>query len=137
DVRDVLVAPAGTSLATLPPGAVVGTSSLRRQAQLLAFRPDLQVRPIRGNVDTRIRKVLAGEYHAAVLAGAGLERLGLSQHVAERLSLEVMLPAPGQGALAVQCRAGDVRVRDLLAALEETPVRIATYTERRLLWLLG
>lgn len=137
DVRDVLVAPAGTSLATLPPGAVVGTSSLRRQAQLLAFRPDLQVRPIRGNVDTRIRKVLAGEYHAAVLAGAGLERLGLSQHIAERLSLEVMLPAPGQGALAVQCRAGDVRVRDLLAALEETPVRIATYTERRLLWLLG
>ncbi|HXF64636.1 MAG TPA: hydroxymethylbilane synthase [Caldilineaceae bacterium] len=137
DVRDVLVAPAGVTLATLPPGAVVGTSSLRRQAQLLALRPDLRVRPIRGNVDTRIRKVLAGEYDAAVLAGAGLERLGLAHHVAERLSLDVMLPAPGQGALAVQCRAGDVRVRELLAPLEETPVRIATYAERRLLWLLG
>jgi hydroxymethylbilane synthase len=137
DVRDVLVAAAGTTLATLPPGAVVGTSSLRRQAQLLAYRPDLQVRPIRGNVDTRIRKVLEGDYDAAVLAGAGLHRLGLGDHAVEWLSLEVMLPAPGQGALAVQCRGDDVEIRVLLAAIDERAVRAATYAERRLLWLLG
>jgi hydroxymethylbilane synthase len=137
DVRDVLVAAAGATLATLPSGAIIGTSSLRRQAQLFAYRPDLQVRSIRGNVDTRIRKVLEGDYDAAVLAGAGLHRLGLGHHAVEWLSLAVMLPAPGQGALAVQCRADDVETRDLLAAIDDRAVRTATYTERRLLWLLG
>jgi len=94
DVRDVLVAPNGVTLATLPQGAIVGTSSLRRQAQLLSVRPDLQVRSIRGNVDTRVRKVMAGEYHAAVMAGAGLTRLGLTEHIVEWLPPETMLSRP-------------------------------------------
>ena len=137
DTRDVLVARWAGHLATLPPGAVVGTSSVRRQAQLLALRPDLQVRSIRGNVDTRIRKVLQGEYDAAVLAGAGLARLGLTDHIVEWLPPEVMLPAPGQGALAVQCRADDAAVLALLAALDEPAVRGATTAERTFLAALG
>lgn len=136
-VRDALVARNGWTLETLPPGAVVGTSSLRRQAQLLAYRPDLAVRPIRGNVDTRIRKVLEGEYHAAVLAGAGLRRLGLDGQISQWLALDVMLPAPGQGALGVQCRAGDTRIRALLDGIAEPAVERATRAERHLLWLLG
>ncbi len=138
DVRDALVARHdGWTLETLPEGAVVGTSSLRRQAQLLAFRPDLTIRPIRGNVDTRIRKVMEGEYDAAVLAGAGLRRLGLEAHISQWLPLDLMLPAPGQGALAVQCRADDPRIRPLLAAIHEPAVQAATDAERHLLWLLG
>jgi hydroxymethylbilane synthase len=137
DVRDVLVARNGWTLATLPPGAVVGTSSLRRQAQLLAYRPDLAIRPIRGNVDTRIRKVQEGDYHAAVLAGAGLRRLGLEEQIGEWLPLKVMLPAPGQGALGVQCRVDDARIRALLAALAGPDDERATRAERHLLWLLG
>jgi hydroxymethylbilane synthase len=105
DVRDVLVAKNGQTLDTLPPGAVVGTSSLRRQAQLLARRPELTVRSIRGNVETRIHKALHGDYDATLLAGAGVTRLGLDAHISQWLALDVMLPAPGQGALAVQCRA--------------------------------
>lgn len=136
-VRDVLVARNSWTLETLPPGAVVGTSSLRRQAQLLAYRRDLAVRPIRGNVDTRIRKVLEGEYHAAVLAGAGLRRLGLDGQISQWLALDVMLPAPGQGALGVQCRADDAHIRALLAAISEPAVEQATQAERHLLWLLG
>ncbi|MCB0111257.1 MAG: hydroxymethylbilane synthase, partial [Caldilineaceae bacterium] len=109
DVRDALVARNGWTLATLPNGAVVGTSSTRRAAQLLAHRPDLIVRSIRGNVPTRVRKVLDGEYDATLLAVAGLERLGLMEHVTALLPLALMLPAPGQGALAVQCRADDMQ----------------------------
>ena len=93
---DCLVSQAGVTLAALPEGAVVGTSSLRREAQLRALRPDLEIRSIRGNVDTRVGKVRAGEYDAAVLAAAGLRRLGLESEVAEWLAPEVMLPAPGQ-----------------------------------------
>ena len=137
DVRDVLVAAPGLTLATLPPGAVVGTSSLRRQAQLLAARPDLVIRPMRGNVDTRLRKVADGEYDAAVMAAAGLERLNLKAHIAEWLTTEVMLPAPGQGAIAVQCRADDAAVRALLAAVDDRATRLAVTAERRLLTRLG
>ncbi|MCB8944331.1 MAG: hydroxymethylbilane synthase [Ardenticatenaceae bacterium] len=137
DVRDVLIAPHGLTLATLPQGAVVGTSSLRRQAQLLAHRPDLQVRSIRGNVDTRIGKVMAGEYEAAVLAGAGVTRLGLDDCISEWLPLEMMLPAPGQGALAVQCRADDSATLELLAAIDEAVTRACVTAERAFLGGLG
>ncbi len=137
EVRDALVAAQGYTLATLPEGAVVGTSSLRRAAQLLAVRPDLRIRPLRGNVDTRVRKALEGRYDAVVLAGAGLVRLGLTAHVSEWLPLEVMLPAPGQGALVVQCRADDAATLRLLAAIEHTPTRAATEAERAFLEALG
>ncbi len=137
DVRDVLAARAGLALADLPPGAIVGTSSLRRQAQLLAERPDLTVRDIRGNVETRLRKVQEGLYDATVLAAAGLDRLGLAAAVSETLPLETMLPAPGQGALAVQCRAGDDHTLALLAAIHNEPVAAAVGAERRFLRALG
>ncbi len=137
DVRDALVARNGWTLATLPPGAVVGTSSTRRAAQLQAQRPDLVIRSIRGNVDTRLRKVLNGDYDATLLALAGLDRLDLADKVSERLSLDVMLPAPGQGALAVQCRADDQETLALLAALDDAAVRAAVSAERAFLHGLG
>lgn len=137
DVRDVFVARNGWTLATLPPNAVVGTSSTRRAAQLLMARRDLQIKSIRGNVGTRMRKVLDGDYDATVLAAAGLERLGLTDGVTENLSLEVMLPAPGQGALGVQCRAADQATLALLAAIDDADVRAAVTAERQFLHDLG
>ncbi len=137
EVRDALVSRDGYTLATLPEGATVGTSSLRRAAQLLARRPDLRTEPLRGNVDTRVRKALDGQYDAIILAGAGLTRLGLEKHVTEWLSLDVMLPAPGQGALAVQCRADDHETLSLLAALEDPSTRKAVIAERAFLSGLG
>jgi hydroxymethylbilane synthase len=137
DTRDVLIAREGWTLATLPEGAVVGTSSLRRQAQLLALRPDLDVRPIRGNVDTRLRKVLNGAYHAAVMAGAGFLRLGLTEYITEWLPPTLIMPAPGQGALAIQCRADDERVKRLLSAIHDPDTAAATKAERQVLWRLG
>lgn len=137
DVRDVLVAKAGRTLADLPAGALVGTSSLRRQAQLLAVRPDLTVRSIRGNVETRIHKALHGEYDATLLAGAGITRLGLGANISQWLPLDVMLPAPGQGALAVQCRADDARTRQFLAAIHNHEVAQAITAERAFLSGLG
>jgi hydroxymethylbilane synthase len=137
DVRDCLVARESRSLAELPEGARVGTSSLRRAAQLRALRPDLDVRSIRGNVDTRMRKVRDGEYEAAVLAAAGVRRLGLESEVAEWLPAETMLPAPGQGALAVQCRADDDAVRALLEPLDHDAARAETTAEREFLRALG
>src|SRR5512138_2333134 len=107
EIRDALISGKGFTLATLPQNAIVGTSSLRRAAQLLAVRPDLEIRSLRGNVDTRVRKALEGQYDAIILAGAGLTRLDLDQHVTEWLPLDLMLPAPGQGALAIQCRSTD------------------------------
>ncbi len=137
EARDVLVSPEGFTLRTLPEGARVGTSSLRRSAQLLRERPDLQVQSLRGNVDTRVRKALQGQYEAILLAGAGLSRLGLDRHVSEWLTLETMLPAPGQGALAVQCRADDQATLGLLAAIEDRPTRAAVTAERSFLDGLG
>lgn len=137
DARDVLISGNGAGLSDLPAGASVGTSSPRRQAQILALRPDLLVRSIRGNVETRIRKVREGQYAAAVLAAAGVLRLGLAEHVAEWFSLDQMLPAPGQGALAVQCRAGDEQVLDLLRPLISKPVQAAVTAERTFLSQLG
>jgi hydroxymethylbilane synthase len=137
DARDCLVARTGDSLDELPLGAIVGTSSLRRAAQLSAVRSDLEIRSIRGNVDTRIRKVEAGEYDAAVLAAAGVRRLGLDRAVTEWLSHETMLPAPGQGALAVQCRADDTSMRALLAELDDPAAQAETTAERAFLRKLG
>jgi hydroxymethylbilane synthase len=133
DVRDCLVSREGVGLADLPDGAVVGTSSLRRAAQLRALRPRLDVRSIRGNVDTRVRKVREGEYDAALLAAAGIRRLGLEAEVTEWLSPDSMLPAPGQGALAVQCRAVDERALELLAAIDDADARATTWAERTFL----
>jgi hydroxymethylbilane synthase len=134
DVRDCVV---GAPLADLPSGAIVGTSSLRRSAQLRALRPDLEVRSIRGNVDTRIAKVRAGEFGAAVLAAAGVLRLGLAHEVAEWLDADTMLPAPGQGALAVQCRADDESTLSRLAALDDPRAHAETTAERAFLRVLG
>ncbi len=137
DVRDVLICPAGHTLETLPAGAVVGTSSPRRQAQLLAVRPDLAIKSIRGNVDTRIRKAREGQYDAVVLAAAGVTRLGLDEHITQFLPLDVMLPAPAQGVLGVQCRADDVATLSLLAAVADGAVGAAARAERAFLAGLG
>ncbi|MBI5934404.1 MAG: hydroxymethylbilane synthase [Chloroflexi bacterium] len=137
EVRDALISRDGYTLATLPNGASVGTSSLRRAAQILSLRPDLRTQSLRGNVDTRLHKALDGQYDAIILAGAGLTRLGLDHHVTEWLSLEVMLPAPGQGALAIQCRADDQTTLNLLAKLEDESTRKAITAERAFLQGLG
>src|SRR5512145_1171473 len=137
EVRDALISGKGYTLTTLPQGAVVGTSSLRRAAQILAQRPDVTTQSLRGNVDTRLRKALEGQYDAIILAGAGLTRLGLEKNVTQWLPLDVMLPAPGQGALAVQCRADDAATLDLFAALEDEATRKAVTAERAFLSALG
>ena len=134
---DVLVSANGHTLADLPHAARVGTCSLRRTAQLLVRRPDLTILPLRGNVDTRVRKLLNGEYDAIVLAAAGLTRLGLEAHITETFPLDVMLPAPGQGALAVQCRTDDKETLDLLAAIHDSHTADSVSTERSFLSALG
>jgi hydroxymethylbilane synthase len=133
DVRDCLV---GSTLANLRQGARVGTSSLRRQAQLRHTRPDLDLRDLRGNVDTRLRKVESGEYDAVVVSKAGLDRLGFSQRISEVLSPEVCMPAVGQGAIAVECRLKDREAEELLAPLDDAETRAAVIAERALLGAL-
>jgi hydroxymethylbilane synthase len=135
---DALVSRDGYTLETLPHGASVGTSSRRRAAQLLYRRPDLRMIEIRGNVDTRLRKALDenGDYDAIVLALAGLERLELTQFISQQLSLDDMLPAPGQGALAVQCR-DDTAVTEWLSSINHEPTRITVTAERAFLAGLG
>jgi hydroxymethylbilane synthase len=136
DPRDVLISRAGT-LYELPRGARVGTSSQRRACQLRAARPDLETVELRGNVDTRLRKLDAGDYDAIVLAAAGLQRLGLTDRVTEWLPLDVMLPAPGQGALAIEIRASDAALRALLEPLMHAPTEAALIAERAFLARLG
>lgn len=135
---DLLVSRSGVGLRNLPEGAVIGTSSPRRSAQLLHARPDFQTRSIRGNVDTRIAKALdpAGEYDAIVLAQSGVERLDQLAAATELLPLDLMLPAPGQGALAIQCRP-DSRSLELLAPVDDQPTRFAVIAERAMLQGLG
>jgi hydroxymethylbilane synthase len=133
DVRDCIISAIGATLANLRQGARVGTGSLRRQAQLQHVRPDLDFRDLRGNVDTRLRKVDSGEYEAIVLAKAGLDRLGLSQRIAETLSPEVCMPAVGQGAIAVEARLKDVEAQETVAALDDQETRSAIIAERALL----
>jgi hydroxymethylbilane synthase len=137
EVSDALISKDRFTLATLPHNAIVGTSSLRRAAQLLAARPDLKIESLRGNVDTRLRKALDGQYDAILLAGAGLTRLHLDAHVTEWLPLDVMLPAPGQGALAVQCRSTDQTTLGLLEALNDESTCRAVSAERAFLSGLG
>lgn len=137
EVRDALISANGYTIATIPNSATVGTSSLRRAAQVLSLRPDLSIQSLRGNVDTRLRKALDNQYGAIILAGAGLTRLGLENHATEWLSLDVMLPAPGQGALAVQCRADDSTTLELLSALEDESTRKCVTAERAFLSGLG
>jgi hydroxymethylbilane synthase len=135
--RDVFCSRKYASIEDLPRAARVGTSSLRRQAQLKAVRPDLDIHPLRGNVDTRLRKLEAGEYDAIILAAAGLNRLGKTQLVRQVIPAEVMCPAAGQGALGIEIRAGDSMTRQHLAFLDDAAARATTTCERALLNRLG
>ncbi len=142
DTRDALVLRRGfalknPSLKSLPEGAVVGTSSLRRLAQLKHLRPDIGIKDLRGNVDTRLRKLDAGDYDAIILAAAGLRRLGLAERISAPIPAEEMLPAVGQGALAIEMRVDDSTALKLLASLEHTRTRAACTAERALLRFLG
>ena len=135
--RDVFCSVKFPSIEALPQRANVGTSSLRRQAQLKALRPDLQIHPLRGNVDTRLRKLEAGDYDAIILAAAGLNRLGKTQLVRQVISADVMTPAAGQGALGIEIRHGDTATRALLTFLDDAAARATTTCERALLNKLG
>jgi hydroxymethylbilane synthase len=137
DPRDALVSRSGAGLAALPPGSRVGTSSLRRVCQVLAARADLRVELLRGNVDTRLRKVAEGVVDAGILACAGLDRLGVAARITERLTVEQMLPAIGQGALALEARADDARVVALTRPLAAAEAEITVAAERALLAGLG
>jgi hydroxymethylbilane synthase len=136
DPRDAFLSRTTSSFAALPQGAVIGTASLRRQAQLLRRRPDLKVVPIRGNANTRIRKLEAGEVDATLLALCGLQRIGLADRATEILPFDIMLPAVGQGVLAVECRTGDASVRHLLAPLHDPLSAACAAAERAMLAVL-
>jgi hydroxymethylbilane synthase len=137
DARDVLVSERYSGFDALPAGAVVGTSSLRRQAQLRARRRDLEYIEFRGNVDTRLAKLAQGKADAIVLAASGLDRLQKTSSIRERFSPDVLCPAPGQGALAIECRAGDGAMHAVLQPLEDRDTRLAVTAERRCLSVLG
>jgi hydroxymethylbilane synthase len=137
DPRDAFLSIRFNSLRELPREARVGTSSLRRQAQLKQVRPDLQIFPLRGNVDTRVRKLEEGVYDAVILAAAGLKRLGKTEHIKEILEPGVMCSAAGQGALGIEIRRGDETTREHLAFLNHEPTRLAALCERMLLQQLG
>jgi hydroxymethylbilane synthase len=133
DARDALITREGNRFKDLPYGAKVGTSSLRRQAQLLQARPDLSISMLRGNLDTRLRKLREGQFDAIVLAAAGLRRLGWEREITEYLDPDISLPAIGQGALGIEGRRDDAFVRDLLKGLEDAPTRLMVTAERALL----
>ena len=133
DPHDAFVSPRFGSLAQLPAGAVVGTSSLRRKAQLLRVRPDLDIVSLRGNLDTRLKKLDEGQFAAIVLAAAGLRRLGWGERITELLSPEICLPAVGQGVLAIETRLDDAEVRALVAALDDGTARACVTAERKFL----
>jgi hydroxymethylbilane synthase len=133
DPRDAIL---GSTLKNVPHGALVGTSSGRRAAQLRLLRPDLQIQPIRGNIDTRVRKLKQGQYEAIVLAAAGLRRLGLTHEISELLSPQQMCPAPGQGALAIQTRVDDP-AREICTQFNDEPTSQAVTCERTVLAALG
>jgi hydroxymethylbilane synthase len=137
DAADAFVSNHHANLASLPQGARVGTSSLRRQAQLRALRPDLQLRDLRGNVGTRLGKLDAGDYDAIVLACAGLERLGLAGRIASRLAAPDWLPAPGQAAIVIEARDSQPTTLALLAALDDTDTRLTVSAERAMNRALG
>jgi hydroxymethylbilane synthase len=131
--NDVLVNDKGRKLKELAPGSTVGTSSLRRAVQLAKFRPDLNVRPIRGNVETRVKKVISGEYDAVVLAEAGLTRIGMKDVIVERFGVRDFVPAPGQGAIAIVCRHDNRAVLSMLKKIEDPRSRAEVLAERALI----
>jgi hydroxymethylbilane synthase len=133
DITDALVSPRHGDVGALPPGATVGTGSLRRRAQLLHVRPDLKVVHVRGNVETRLGKATSGELDAVILAAAGLRRLGLDAHIAARLGPPDFLPAPGQGALGIECRLDDAPTRERLSALDDAATHRAVAVERAIM----
>lgn len=137
DVRDVLVSRDNVPLERLPSGARIGTSSPRRAAQLLAFRADLRLIDMRGNLDTRLRKARSAEYDGAILAAAGLKRMGWTDQISEFISTDICLPAVGQGALAVEVRAADERIRELALPLDHPETRAAVIAERSFMRALG
>jgi hydroxymethylbilane synthase len=137
DPRDAFVSVHHRMLKALPQHAHVGTSSLRRQAQLKALHPDLRVSPLRGNVDTRLKKLESGEYDAIILAQSGLKRLSKTEHVQELIDTKLMCPAAGQGALAIEVRRGDQATKSYIAFLDHEPSRIETQCERAVLNALG
>ncbi len=137
ELADALIAPVHRTLEGLPEGARVGTSSLRRRALLLNLRPDLKVENLRGNVETRLNAAREGRLDAVILAEAGLRRLGLVEHVTQRLGAPKFLPAVGQGALGIECRAEDRSIIELLAKLDDSETRLAVVSERALLAELG
>jgi len=137
EAQDALITGGASGLFQLPAGARIGTGSIRRQAQILALRPDLKVLDIRGNIETRLRKLQEGTYDAIVLACAGLNRLGLGDRIAAKFSTSEMLPAPGQGALAVEARDDDARLDDIAAALNHLPTFQAVTAERAFLQRMG
>jgi hydroxymethylbilane synthase len=138
DPRDLLVCEKATSLAELPSGARIGTGSLRRRSQILAARPDLTVEPIRGNIDTRVRKLQSGAYDAVILAAAGTRRAGIfDSHLMHPLDFADLLPSPGQGALALQCRGDDTETRQLLGAMSDPVTQTCVTAERELVRLLN
>jgi len=137
DPRDAFCSRHYSNIEDLPKNARVGTSSLRRQAQLKAIRPDLDIHPLRGNVDTRLRKLEQGEYDAIILASAGLRRLDKTELIKQIIPAEIMCPAAGQGALGIEIREGDAVTRELLAFLNDPAARAATTCERALLNSLG
>lgn len=134
---DALVSTQYSSLQSLPQNAVVGTGSLRRQSQLLAYRPDLCIKPLRGNINTRLAKLESGEYQAIILAAAGLERMGFNQTITEQLSEHIMLPACGQGALAIECRTDDATIQKLIDGLNDPISAVCVHAERKVNALLG
>jgi hydroxymethylbilane synthase len=133
DPRDVLIMREGSGFADLPPGARVGTSSLRRAAQLLHLRADLKIETLRGNLDTRLRKLETQGFHAVVLAAAGIKRMGLSHLITQYLEPELMLPAVGQGALGIEARIEDAPNNELVAGLAHLPTMVAVRAERAFL----
>jgi hydroxymethylbilane synthase len=137
DARDAFIGNKARSLSELPTGAIIGTGSIRRQAQLLALRPDLRIMDIRGNVDTRMKKLQDGAYDAIILACAGLNRLGLQRCISTPLEFAEMLPAPGQAALAVEIREGDSSAIEIASALNHSQTEAAVSAERRFLELMG
>ena len=137
DPRDALLCRSGTAITELPAGARLGTSSLRRTAQILAARPDLRIEPLRGNVGTRLGRLESGELDAMVLACAGLARLGLESRISARLDPAAMLPAVGQGAIGIECRDDDAHTRALLRALDDAATRTALAAERSFARALG
>lgn len=137
DVRDAFVSNQYQGLEDLPRGAIVGTASLRRQCQIAARRPDLRILPLRGNVNTRLAKLDAGEFDAIILAGAGLLRLGLASRIRQYLDVDISLPAVGQGAIGIECRGDDPRINALIAPLNDASTHVRVGAERAMSRRLG